>query len=223
MFFSNAGIIQCTNCAMIQDPFCEYTIKCNGCNNNLTHPISAKIIQCPLCLTFMDVSDKSLWSMDLIELTPDILLKCSKRDKHKQNLKRKLQTDDNENNHEFDITSDSNTTVTNQSISNYPKYHEKYEYGIPKKRRKIVDINDYNEQWIDYQSNKMFEFQPNRPINNQWSNNPKHCNIKHLNNNIKKSVNKCQSELNKNDEKPQNVNSKISKYGSFKMTSLTFI
>ena len=66
----------------------------------------------------------------------------------------------------------------------------------------------------------MFEFQPNRPINNQCTNKNQHCNINHLNNNnVKKSVNKCQSEVNKN-EKPENVNSK---YGSFKMTSLTFI
>mmetsp|Transcript_10257 Transcript_10257/g.9263 ORF Transcript_10257/g.9263 Transcript_10257/m.9263 type:complete len:227 (-) Transcript_10257:13-693(-) len=206
---SNAGIIQCTQCALIQDPFCEYDIKCNGCNSNLTHPISAKIIQCPLCLTFMDVTDPNLSSMDLIELSQDI---SSKR----KNLKRKLNVNDNEK--EYDLISNSNTTVTDQSISNH---REKYQYGVPKKRRKIFDINDYNEQWIDYQSNKIFQFQPNRPNNNDNNN----LNVKHLK---VKNIEKDESELiitkshqHKNDEKKlKNVNSK---YGSFKMTSLTFI
>ena len=213
---SNAGIIQCTQCSFIQNPFCEYDIKCNGCNNNLTHPISAKIIQCPLCLTFMDVSDPNLSSMDLVEITQDISIK-------RKCLKRKLndididieKDKDKDNKINCDLSSNSNTTVTNQSI---PKY------GVSKKRRKIFDINDYNEQWIDYQSDKIFQFQPNRPNNNISISH-------HLQQNGKKiEMNECESnhkllssQLDKNKEKLKNVNNVNSKYGSFKMTSLTFI
>eukprot|EP00483_Globobulimina_turgida_P000565 UN00565 len=95
---SNAGIIQCTKCSMIQDPFYEYDIKCNDCNHTLTYPITARIIQCPLCSTFMDVSDPHLSTMELIQ--------------HKSK-KRKLNDTVN------DTETDSNTTVSN-SYGNPP-------------------------------------------------------------------------------------------------------
>lgn len=198
---SNAGIIQCTQCSFIQNPFCEYDIKCNGCNNTLTHPISAKIIQCPLCLTFMDVSDRNLSSMDLVEFTQDISTKrkCLKR-------KRKLNDDEmnemDKKNDKIDcdnLSSNSNTTVSNQSNE------------ISKKRRKIFDINQYNEQWIDYQTDKIFQFQPNRPNNNNSMSYYLHQNEKKI------EINQCDS------NKVKNNNTDNSKYGSFKMTSLTFI
>lgn len=197
---------------MIQDPFCEYDIKCNGCNCNLTHPITAKIIQCPLCLTFIDVSDINLSTMDLIEI--------------KNNKKRKkcdLNIINKQDNMNMDMTSDSNTTVTNQSISNND--------GPPKKRRKIccfdIDIDNYNEQWIEYQSNKNYQFQPNRPNNNDQYilNNDI---IKDLqtdnNDNTKKIVNNKKTESNSKLKTKRNKKQNVKlKYGTFKMTPITFI
>eukprot|EP01084_Bolivina_argentea_P212144 360676_1 len=89
---SNAVIIQCSKCMEIQNSFTEYDIKCNGCSNKLTYPITAKIIQCPLCSTFMDVSHPKLPTMELI-----------------QHHSKKRKTNNHSNTHYYD-SSDSNTT-----------------------------------------------------------------------------------------------------------------
>eukprot|EP01083_Nonionella_stella_P167736 564551_1 len=143
----NAAVIQCTNlqCAMIQDPYFEYDITCD-CGHCLTHPISARIIRCPLCSTFIDVSDPRLPCLELVE------------HKSKKRKWSDAQMDDQD-------TSDSNTTVSNQSMTN-----ETYGTKPNRKRQKISSIEMYEEQWIEYQSSKTYGVRPNRPLKNNATN-----------------------------------------------------
>ena len=74
---SNAGIIQCTKCAKLQVPFRESSdVKCKGCSASLTHPITARVIQCPQCLELMDVSDPAEPRLELVEIIDETSSNC---------------------------------------------------------------------------------------------------------------------------------------------------
>eukprot|EP00484_Ammonia_sp_Unknown_P025365 CAMPEP_0197046750 /NCGR_PEP_ID=MMETSP1384-20130603/22399_1 /TAXON_ID=29189 /ORGANISM="Ammonia sp." /LENGTH=192 /DNA_ID=CAMNT_0042478585 /DNA_START=251 /DNA_END=829 /DNA_ORIENTATION=+ len=143
---SNAAIIQCTNCAMIQDPYYEYDIQCSGCKHTLTHPITARIIQCPVCVTIIDVSvcDSTQCVMELVQQQHE--RNTSKSKKRKRRSVEAICNEDEDGS--VQDTSDSNTTVSSV---------DEEDARSTTKRRKI-DRECKTKDIFEY------KVQPNRPL-----------------------------------------------------------
>ena len=157
----------------------------------------------------MDLSDVKHSSMELIE-------QKSKKRKRKRKLPHDIDKDDTDTNTTDTNTTDSNTTVpsTNSNLSHESyESHESIQSINSFKRRKIDTIDEYNNQWIEYQSKHMNECQPHRPINNEYNQSAKQSKSD-LSNSVKARQPKTTRYRNKQLK---------SKYGTFKLIPISFI